>query len=417
MVDTLKIDLSTVESFTDPTTGSGEISLFQEAFGQEGRPYIFMVEDPPHKTRPRHYHHGDVVYVYTKGEHHIEGEGTYRAGDVRWTRAGHAYGPETTGSEGGAWWVISYNDPIPIDLHPDAEAPNTEKLQQAAAVGELPHFTRPYDWGAIDHAVQKLGGAIVEGLLDESELAKLDNDIDEYIANGAVSGDASSGNDSYDVFLGNKTIRLHGLAEKTPAAAELIAREELVSWAERAIKPLASSILLNAGELIQIQADEPAQILHRDTDSWPELPIAEAPALVNAIVALDNFTLQNGATYIAAGSWEWEKSRSPKKHELARAVMNRGDAALFRGDLVHGGGENDSEARRRAVSISYCAGWLRPVENSLLNLSKETIAGLSPKMQELIGFAPHDATSKRGGMVGLYENGDPRKALDKGPIV
>ena len=93
--------------------------------------------------------------------------------------------------------------------------------------------------------------------------------------------------------------------------------------------------------------------------------------------------------------------------------MAPGDAVLFRGDLLHGGGENDSDGRRRALSISYCAGWLRPVENSFLNLPHATAAALPAKVQALIGYAAHDASDKRGGMVGLFENGDPRLALDK----
>ena len=145
----------------------------------------------------------------------------------------------------------------------------------------------------------------------------------------------------YDLFLGHKTLRLHGLVEKVPSSAELIGRTELVAWAERLIGPLASSVLLNAGELIQIQPGEPAQYPHRDSDSWP-VPIGEDPIIVNAIVALDPCTLENGATYVAPGSWQWEPKRQARADEFARAVMDPGDAVLFRGDLIHGGGENAS---------------------------------------------------------------------------
>lgn len=410
MTDSIKFDLSTVEGITDPTTGSGEVFLFPEAFGQEGRPYVFMVEDPPNKTRPKHYHHADVLYVYIKGEHHIEGEATYKAGDLRWTRAGYAYGPETTGPEGGAWWVISYSDPIPVNVEDDDGQVAAEMPQSSA--GELPHFKRPYDWNAIDAAVKTIGGAIVEGLLTDAELGTLNDDIDAYLSDHSERGGPASGSDIYDKFLGHKTIRLHGLVEKAASTADLIGRPELVEWAERAIGPGADSILLNAGELIQIQGGEPAQFPHRDTDSWPELPIGENPILVNAILALDDFTLENGATHVASGSWSWDTGRRAKAEEYARAVMKRGDAVLFRGDLLHGGGANKTENRRRAISISYCAGWIRPVENSFLNVSLETVRSLCPRVQALLGYTPHDATAKNGGLIGLFEGGDPRLALE-----
>lgn len=93
--------------------------------------------------------------------------------------------------------------------------------------------------------------------------------------------------------------------------------------------------------------------------------------------------------------------------------MSPGDAVLFRGDLIHGGGENESDAPRRVVSISYCAGWLRPVENSFLNLSRATVSMLKPKLQALLGYAPDDGTHNQGGMIGLFENGDSALSLEQ----
>jgi hypothetical protein len=276
---------------------------------------------------------------------------------------------------------------------------------------ELPRFAHPYDWAQIDSAVQTMGGAIAEDMLTSSEIESLNDQVDESLALHGDLANAATGSGGYDTFLGHKTLRLHGLLEKAPASANLIGRAELVEWAERMIAPVASSVLLNAGELIQIQPGEPAQYLHRDTDSWP-IPIGAHPHLVNAIVALDPCTLENGATYVAPTSWQWEPRRKPQESELIRAIMKPGDALLFRGDLVHGGGENTTDSRRRVLSISYCAGWLRPVENSFLNLSHETVRPLPPKLQALLGFAPYDGTERLGGMIGLYENGDPARALE-----
>ncbi|MFN7604670.1 MAG: phytanoyl-CoA dioxygenase family protein [Hyphomonadaceae bacterium] len=410
MKDAAKFNIEGVTPFVDPTTGSGNIFLMPDGMGSDGKPFVFLVEDPPHKTRHKHYHHGDVVYVYTAGEHHIEGEGTYRAGDIRWTRAGHAYGPETTGAEGGSWWVISYSDPLPIDVVESAQSATVTTPTRSAH--GLPTFERPYDWAAIDRAVADEGGAIIKGLLSDDRIAEVNDDIDDYLARGENGGLPASGSPTYDAFLGARTVRLHGLAEKVPTTRSLLADPELVAWAERAIGANAASVLLNAGELIQIGPDEPAQYLHRDTDSWLALARGEAPVLVNAIVALDPFTLTNGATYIAPGSWRWDNGRQPKSDEFARAVMNAGDAVLFRGDLIHGGGENASTASRRALSISYVAGWLRPVENSFLNVPIDTVRALEPRLQALLGYAAHDGVAKRGGMIGLYENGSPTRILE-----
>lgn len=407
--------LSDVQTFTDPTTGSGDVALFAEAMGQNGRPFVLHVEDPPNKTRPRHHHHADVVYFYTKGEHHIEGEGVYRAGDVRWTRAGHAYGPETTGPEGGAWWIVTYGDPTPVD-HFDTTAAAAPTIGTPATIadpkGVIARAPATIDTRAAVDLIQTDGAVILESFLAQDVLAALDRGIDDWLHAHPGAGAPKSGSPGYDVFLGQRTVRLHGLLAKLPSAECYLANPHLLALARAVIGPRASSILLNAGELIQIGPGEPAQLLHRDTDSWPDLPQNPHPVLINAILALDDFTLENGATYVAPGSHIWAPHRRPAADELARATMRRGDIIFFRGDIIHGGGENVSGRRRRALSASYCAGWLRPVENSLLNVSRDVARRASPAMQALLGYAAHDATARLGGVVGLFENGPPQAALE-----
>ncbi len=284
-------------------------------------------------------------------------------------------------------------------------------LAENSETDGLAHFSRPYDWDAIDAATLDAGGAILEGFLSDVEIFALDTDIDTYLAQHSGAGAPTSGSDLYDTFLGHKTIRLHGLIEKMPASTDLIGNMDLMAWAERTIGPNGASVRLNAGELIQFQPGEPAQYPHRDSDSWPHLHRDAHPMVVNAIVALDDFTLENGATHVVPQSWNWEADRQALPQECQRAVMNRGDAVLFRGDLIHNGGANASGARRRAISISYCAGWIRPVENSFLNISIDKVRDLPRHVQALLGYAAHDGTAHGGGMIGLYENGDPALAL------
>lgn len=286
-------------------------------------------------------------------------------------------------------------------------------MGKAAEIHNLVRFSKPYDWDAIDNAVCTIGAVIVEGFLGGVELRALNDDIDGYLDGHLDNARAKSGSDIYDQFLGHKTFRLHGLVEKFPTTRSLIGNEDLIGWAERTMGPLANSVLLNAGEIIQIEPGEPAQFPHRDTDSWIHIPIEQAPLVVNAIIALDEMTLENGATHVAPGSWSWEQGRMPLEAEYARATMMAGDAVLFRGDVIHGGGANASEGRRRALSISYCVGWLRPVENSFLNVPVETIRLLPKRLQDVLGYAAHDGIAQGGGMIGLYENGDPHRVLEE----
>lgn len=275
------------------------------------------------------------------------------------------------------------------------------------------HFSQPYDWHAIDRELGTAGVAVARGFAAPELLDTLNAEADDYIsaASSHQLGLPTTASDSYNSFLGHKTIRLHGLLEKFPNAGRLIGDQPLLDWADRALAEQSTSARLSAAEFIQIQPGEPRQPAHRDSDSWP-LPVAEHPYIVNAIVALGEFTAANGATWVAPGSWQWSADRKHSAADFVQATMAAGDAVLFRGDLVHGAGANDSQLPRRAISISFCAGWLRSVENSALNLRPETVAALSPSLQKVLGYSAYDGSSRGTGLLGLYENGDPGVFLE-----
>jgi len=396
----------------DITSPGSKLVLFDHGLGQAGLPFVTLVSDPPHHTRPRHHHHGDVTYLYVAGEHHIEGEGTYRAGDVRFVRAGRAYGPETTGPDGGTWWVITNADPIPVNEpeHGRDDA-RSGTGRRASTDDALPEFDAEDDWREIDDAVRDPGAAIVRGLVRPDRVADLNADIDAYLSDHPGIGLPASGSGLYDAFLGHRTLRLHGLAARFDSAVPILEDELIFRWAERLLAPVCESILLNAGELIQIGPGEPAQFPHRDTDSWLELPIGQDPYLVNAIIALSPMDPENGATELALGSHRWPRPRPLIAGETLQPALSPGDALLFRGDLLHGGGANRTRGHRRALSLSFCAGWLRTVENHQLNVPPVVAARLPDRTRSLLGYTTHDATARGGGLIGLYDNGDPAGAL------
>ena len=61
---------------------------------------VLTFELPPNYVGKVHWHPADTVYVVRRGQFTVEGEGTYEVGDIRWVKAGTAYGPEGAGPEG-----------------------------------------------------------------------------------------------------------------------------------------------------------------------------------------------------------------------------------------------------------------------------------------------------------------------------
>jgi Cupin domain. len=74
----------------------------------------------PNYRAPSHWHPSDTIYIITQGEFSVEGEGTYRPGDVRWVKGGTAYGSESAGPDGCEFYIVSMG---PFDVHDPEKVP------------------------------------------------------------------------------------------------------------------------------------------------------------------------------------------------------------------------------------------------------------------------------------------------------
>ena len=217
----------------------------------------------------------------------------------------------------------------------------------------------------------------------------------------------------YDDFLGAYTVRLHGIAAKARSFAPVLADARIMSIMDQQLRPHCTDYRLSAAELIEIRGGETAQPIHRDDDSWPRTAQAAAPLVINVMIALSDYTIENGATVVVPGSHKWDRAREPQPDEITQAVMSPGSVAMFAGQTLHGGGKNVSGVPRRGLSVSYCHGWLVPVENSWLGIPLEKVRELPKRAQSLLGYDLYDGTSRGGGIINMYEVGSPRALLDE----
>jgi ChrR-like protein with cupin domain len=85
-----------------------------------GKNCMLLRLPPDHRAAP-HWHTSDTVYVVTRGEFVVEGEGSFFPGQIRWVRGGFAYGAEGAGPEGCEFFFFSLG---PYGQHdPDVDPP------------------------------------------------------------------------------------------------------------------------------------------------------------------------------------------------------------------------------------------------------------------------------------------------------
>lgn len=201
-------------------------------------------------------------------------------------------------------------------------------------------------------------------------------------------------------FNGYKTLRISGILARSRTSAHLIAEPRLLEILDAVLLPHCETYRIGSTTGIEILPGEDAQVLHTDDSIYP----MRMPGLqwqVSTNWALDDFTIENGATRMIPGSHSWPMWRLPEaKDDVVQAVMTKGSLLIYMGSLFHGGGANKSNKPRMGLVNTYSLGWLRQEENQYLMVPRDVAESYPDRVRRLIGYECH------GPILGWYQ-GNP----------
>ena len=266
-------------------------------------------------------------------------------------------------------------------------------------------------------ALQADGAVIVEGFLDDDLLTRFNAELDPLLAAAAPSADRQFLNDMAKWFFGAETRHVNGVAGKSRVfATEILTHAVYRAVCDAILLPSCARYQLNIAHVLDRGPGSKAQYLHRDEAVWIHLPQPHPEVQLASVVALVDFTADNGATVVAPGSHRWERDRQATEADLVPAAMPAGAAVIYLGSTIHGGGANVTDQHRRGMHVSYCLGWLRTEENQYLATPLDVARTLPREAQELLGYAAHDALAAGGGYLGAVEVQDPVELLASGEL-
>ncbi|WP_157220440.1 phytanoyl-CoA dioxygenase family protein [Flavisphingomonas formosensis] len=189
-------------------------------------------------------------------------------------------------------------------------------------------------------------------------------------------------------FYGARTKRFGSLLTRAPAIERLAMHPLILKLVEGMLLPWCERIALNLTQAIEIHPGALPQLPHRDQDMW-QGPKGSLEYLVNVMWPLTAFTRANGGTRLWTGShFDQDVPLLPEGEAVVPTVVP-GDALVFLGSTLHGGGGNVSPAPRRGIVISYCLGWLKPFELQWLVYPPHVAQRFSPELAALVGYAQH----------------------------
>jgi len=235
------------------------------------------------------------------------------------------------------------------------------------------------------------GYCLVEDVIDAATVADIRTELGRWF-------DATPyGRDDFE---GRRTRRVYALFAKTRVLDALAIHPLVLDALDRVLGPAQ----LSAPAAIEIGPGERAQPLHPDDAIYP-IPRPHAELVINVMWPLDDFTEENGATRIVAGSHRWIDERPTEDSETISLTMPAGSALMYLGSLWHGGGANTTQEPRAGVVLHYAASWVRPVENHLLAVKPDVVATLPERLQELLGYNIYPP------FIGYVDGRHPRRLL------
>lgn len=127
-----------------------------------------------------------------------------------------------------------------------------------------------------------------------------------------------------------------------------------------------------------------AQRVHRDIRSFS----GDMPLLLNTLVMLDDFTPENGSTYLLTGS-----HRSGEKPDDAyfyshaeRALGPAGSILVFNSNLWHSGGDNKTNRPRRSVTPMFCKPFMKQQFDYPRAVGYDMADQLLPHTRQILGY-------------------------------
>ncbi|QIH10304.1 MULTISPECIES: phytanoyl-CoA dioxygenase family protein [unclassified Pseudomonas] len=264
--------------------------------------------------------------------------------------------------------------------------PSTAGSQEAVAPALLENLAR---------GLQRDGFVVLERLFDEQQVDEMRRAL----------GGLFSHHTGRNAFEGMRTQRLYAVIAKTLACNPLVEHPLVLGLLDRILAP---NYLLSQLQAINILPGEAAQSLHYDDAFYP-VARPRPPYGAATVMAVDDFTTDNGATLVIPGSHLWD-GRLPTEAERACAqpvVMPKGSVVFFLGTLWHGGGANHSQAPRLALTAQYCEPWARQQENFSLSIPRDTVRQCSEHIQRLLGYSIHAP------FMGMVNGMHPKRVLEE----
>ncbi|KAK5624639.1 hypothetical protein RRF57_000355 [Xylaria bambusicola] len=171
------------------------------------------------------------------------------------------------------------------------------------------------------------GGVVLTNFATQEIMDKIDEELEPHV-------NAIAASDSYDDFIGKKTLVIPGLVGKSDTIANILDTNETIEQLlkvlleerypavfEKHTEELVVDPLLSISLGFWVGHGSPRQALHKDDMIFsskhpPNMKITEVDGF-SCFIAGTNITRENGGTMVVLGSHKWEHERRGRPNEVS----------------------------------------------------------------------------------------------------
>ncbi len=240
--------------------------------------------------------------------------------------------------------------------------------------------------------LKQTGLGVIRGVLGPAELQRVRDAVDRAIDEDRAKGVPVEG---FDFDPDDRNVRLFDLVNKDAAFRDLVEHPLAMAMTREV---LGDSILLSNFSGNRTGPGSGAMGMHADQSyvptPWPE------PMAFNVAWAIDDFTVENGATRYVPGSHLKGHGPAPEDAGLTVPVeCPAGSIFLLDGRTWHQTGANTSRDQTRiGLFAYYIKGFLRPQWNWYTTMRPDVLAGASEQLREMLGYGSNPTS----GLQRLY---------------
>jgi len=165
-----------------------------------------------------------------------------------------------------------------------------------------------------------------------------------------------------------------------------------------------SKCILNSMSALNNLPNQPnfSAVVHRDLRFYS----GQFPIMLNCLIMVDDFTIENGATYLLSGS-HLEERRPVDEEFFSKATQvtgKRGDIVVFNANVWHSSAPNTTQGNRRAIPFTVSRSFMKQLLDYPRAIGYEKVHDFTPEMQQFLGYNSRVPAS----LVEWYQPADKR---------